>query len=42
MKVDTSLKEGMAAQILGYYEANDGGDSTYKITSTESQIEYQE
>lgn len=26
----------------GYYEANDGGDSTYKITSTESQTEYQE
>lgn len=42
MKADTDLKDGMSAQTLGYYSVNDGGGATYKITSTESQNEYQE
>ena len=37
-----NLKNGMTAQTVGYYSANDGGGATYKITSTESQTEYQE
>ncbi len=36
------LKDGMSVQTLGYYEVNDGGGATYKITNTESQTEYQE
>lgn len=36
------LKTGMSVQTLGYYEVNDGGGATYKITDTESQSEYQE
>ena len=36
------LKDGMTVQTLGYYEVNDGGGATYKITDTESQSEYQE
>lgn len=31
MKADTSLKEGMTAITLGYYEVNDGGGATYLI-----------
>lgn len=31
MKTDTSLKDGMTAVTLGYYEPNDGGISTYRI-----------
>ena len=42
MKVDTSLKTGMTVQTLGYYEVNDGGAATYKITNEESETEYQE
>lgn len=42
MKVDNTLAEGMAVQTLGYYEANDGGGATYKITDIESENEYQE
>ena len=36
------LKDGMSAQTLGYYEVNDGGGATYKITDEESQTDYQE
>ena len=36
MKSDTSLKEGMTAITLGYYEANDGGGATYLIRSNKS------
>ena len=36
------LKDGMTVQTLGYYEVNDGGGATYKITDTESQTDYQE
>ena len=42
MKADTKLKAGDMVKTLGYYSVNDGGGSTYKITSTESQTEYQE
>lgn len=42
MKADTDLIDGDYAQTLGYYSANDGGGATYKITTTESQTEYQE
>ena len=31
MKADDTLKAGMYAQTVGYYEANDGGGATYKI-----------
>lgn len=31
MKADDTLKDGMYAQTVGYYEANDGGGATYKI-----------
>ena len=37
-----NLKNGMTAQTLGYYEVNDGGGATYKITNEESETEYQE
>lgn len=36
------LKEGYTVKTLGYYSVNDGGGATYKITSTESQTDYQE
>lgn len=36
------LKDGMSVQTLGYYEINDGGGATYKITSEESQTDFQE
>lgn len=42
MKADVSLKDGMTAQTLGYYEVNDGGKATYKITNVESETDYQE
>ena len=42
MKVATNLVNGSYAKTLGYYSVNDGGGATYKITSTESQTEYQE
>jgi len=42
MKADNTLADGMTAQTLGYYEINDGGAATYKITDTESETEYQE
>ena len=32
MKADTKLKNGDMAITLGYYESNDGGGATYKIT----------
>lgn len=35
MKADSSLKEGMVAITLGYYEANDGGGSVYMIQSSD-------
>lgn len=35
MKSDNSLKEGMVAITLGYYEANDGGGSVYMIQSSD-------
>ena len=31
MKADTSLKSGMTAVVLGYYEPNDGGTAEYYI-----------
>lgn len=37
-----NLQAGDMAITLGYYEANDGGGATYKITDTESELEYQE
>lgn len=42
MKADNSLKVGDMTVTLGYYEANDGGGATYKITDEQSQIDYQE
>ena len=36
------LKDGMSVQTLGYYEINDGGSATYKITNEENETEYQE
>jgi len=42
MKQATNLINGSYARTLGYYEVNDGGEATYKITDTESQTEYQE
>lgn len=42
MKSDNTLADGMTAQTLGYYEINDGGGATYKITDEESETEYQE
>ncbi len=42
MKADDTLVEGDMAITLGYYEANDGGEAKYNITSTVSQSEYQE
>ena len=42
MKADDTLKDGMYAQTVGYYETNDGGGATYKITDEESESEYQE
>lgn len=37
MKADDTLKAGMYAQTVGYYEANDGGGATYKIVDEELQ-----
>ena len=37
-----NLKNNMTVETLGYYEANDGGAATYKITDEESQEKYQE
>lgn len=42
MKADNTLADGMTVQTLGYYEINDGGAATYKITDEESETEYQE
>ena len=42
MKQATNLIEGSYAKTLGYYEKNDGGGATYKITNTKSLTEYQE
>ena len=42
MKADTKLKVGDMVVTLGYYEINDGGAATYKITDTESETDYQE
>lgn len=42
MKADNTLSEGMYASTVVYYEANDGGAATYKITSEESETDYQE
>ena len=42
MKADDTLKDGMYAQTVGYYEANDGGSAIYKITDEESETDYQE
>lgn len=42
MKADTKLKARDMAVTLGYYEINDGGGATYKITDEESQTDYQE
>lgn len=42
MKLDNSLEDGMYAFTGGYYSVNDGGGATYRITSEESETEYQE
>lgn len=42
MKNATNLINGSYAKTLGYYEINDGGEATYKITNTVSETEYQE
>lgn len=42
MKADTKLKAGDMAATLGYYEINDGGGATYKITDEKSETDYQE
>lgn len=42
MKTDLKLKNGDYVITLGYYEVNDGGGATYKITNTTSLTEYQE
>lgn len=35
MKKETTLKAGMVARTLGYYEPNDGGGATYHIQAVE-------
>lgn len=42
MKADNKLKAGDMAVTFGYYSINDGGEAIYKITSAESQNDYQE
>ena len=42
MKNATNLINGSYAKTLGYYEINDGGEATYKITNTVSETEYKE
>ena len=42
MKNATNLINGSYAKTLGYYEINDGGEATYKITNTVSETEYHE
>lgn len=42
MKAATNLIDGSFAKTLGYYSVDDGGESTYKITNTESLTDYQE
>ena len=42
MKNATNLINGSYAKTLGYYDINDGGEATYKITNTVSETEYQE
>ncbi len=42
MKADTKLKVGDMVVTLGYYEINDGGGATYKITDEKSETDYQE
>lgn len=42
MKADTKLKAGDMVVTLGYYSANDDGGASYKITSEESETDYQE
>ena len=42
MKADIKLKAGDMAVTLGYYSANDDGGASYKITSEESETDYQE
>lgn len=42
MKDATNLISGSYARTLGYYELNDGGGATYKITDTESETDHQE
>ena len=42
MKNATNLINGSYAKTLGYYEINDGGEATYKITNTVNETEYQE
>lgn len=39
MKADTKLKIGDMAITLGYYEANDGGNGTYKIVNDDNLID---
>lgn len=42
MKNATNLINGSYAETMGYYEINDGGKATYKITNVESETDYQE
>lgn len=42
MKADKKLKVGDMAVTLGYYETNDGGGATYKVTLEKSENDYQE
>ncbi len=42
MKQDETLKSGMFAITVGYYEPNDGGGSVYKITNVQDNTKYQE
>lgn len=42
MKNATNLINGSYAKTLGYYEINDGGEATYKITNAVSETEYKE
>lgn len=42
LKADRKLKQGQHVKTRGYYSINDGGGAEYYITSTQSQVDFQE
>ena len=42
LKADRKLKQGQHVKTRGYYSINDGGGAEYYITSTQSQLDFQE